>query len=639
MAEKVEFILSADDQASSKIKTVESSFSSIQQTAGASALAFGAIGAAGTLAVKGMMDASIQAEQTKVAFEVMMGSAEGADKMIRDLTTFAINTPFELAGIKENAKLLMNFGLAAQDVLPTLQMLGDVSGGDKMRMDSLTLAFAQVSAAGKLSGQDLLQMVNAGFNPLQIMSEKTGKSMSALRDEMSKGKITFEQVKKAFQDVTGEGGKFHDMMIKQSKTLGGLISNVSDSIGQMAIKMGDALLPQAKEVAIWFNQIISAVGNMDPELLGLIGRTVAVATGFALVAAAVLGLVAMLNPVTIAVGLITAAVAALYMAWETNFGGIKDLTGKMVQWITDHWQQISAITTETWNAILAFFKDTLDKIWKAIGPVVSDMWTTFQEWWDKIQKLWEKYGGTITMVFKAWIAVLQTAWNVFWTAFSTIFQAAWAYFKGIISIALDLLNGEWGAAWNDMLTMFSGIWDAIQRNLGGYLDAIGKKLSEWWGDIVKWLDEKFGKPLTAAWKGIWDGLNNILAPIIAGIKNTIDGLIKSIQWILDAPGKLAGAASSIASSAATAIGNLNPFKGPKAAGGPVDSNSTYLVGENGPELLSLGNSGGFITPNHALGGGGSTIVINMNGPISDKQVAMQYAEIMFNKFKLSAAAF
>ena len=142
------------------------------------------------------LKASSDFEQAGVQFGVMLGDAKKAQRLVNEIQDMANVTPFETQDLLDASKTLLNFGINVQDILPDLRMLGDIAGGDKQRMQSLTLAFSQMSSAGRLMGQDLLQMINAGFNPLQVISEKTGKSMAVLKDEMSKGKISVEM--KAF---------------------------------------------------------------------------------------------------------------------------------------------------------------------------------------------------------------------------------------------------------------------------------------------------------------------------------------------------------------------------------------------------------------------------------------------------------
>lgn len=153
------------------------------------------------------------------------------------------------SGLQDNARLLLNFNAVAEnEVVPTLKMLGDITGGDKQRMDSLTLAFAQSASAGRLMGQDLLQMINAGFNPLQVMADKTGKSIGVLKDEMSKGKITTEMVVQAFKDATAEGGKFYGLMNDQSQSKAGLESTKKDNLEILSRTISDRAMPALKEL-------------------------------------------------------------------------------------------------------------------------------------------------------------------------------------------------------------------------------------------------------------------------------------------------------------------------------------------------------------------------------------------------------
>lgn len=175
-----------------------------------------------------------QMENYQAGFSALLGSAEKSTKMVKELQEMAAKTPFELTDLAEASQTLLAFGMTAEDIIPTLKNIGDVSLGNKERFKALSLAFAQVQAAGKLTGQDLLQMVNAGFNPLQEISKKTGKSLSELKDEMSDGAISAQDVADAFKSATAEGGRFNGAMEKQSKTLTGQFSTLKDNFSQLS---------------------------------------------------------------------------------------------------------------------------------------------------------------------------------------------------------------------------------------------------------------------------------------------------------------------------------------------------------------------------------------------------------------------
>lgn len=220
--------------------------------AGALGLTFGAAGI-----IKGVVSLGAEMEQTRVTFETMLGSADAAAKFITDIEKTAAATPFDSITLQNQAKLLLNFGASAESIIPSLTMLGDVSGGNKARFEGLTLAYAQVRSQGRLMGQDLLQMINAGFNPLQAISEKTGKSMAVLKKEMEKGGISFAMVEGAFKQVTSEGGRFFNLMQKQSETLAGRWSTLVDNTQRLGTKIGTALLPSLGRTVNFFADLLN----------------------------------------------------------------------------------------------------------------------------------------------------------------------------------------------------------------------------------------------------------------------------------------------------------------------------------------------------------------------------------------------
>lgn len=205
------------------------------------------------------LKASSDFEQAQVAFGVMLGDAEKASRLVNQLQDMANVTPFETQDLLDASRVLLNFGIQLEDLLPDLQMLGDISGGNREKMRSMTLAFAQMSSAGRLMGQDMLQMVNAGFNPLQQISEETGKSMAVLKKEMEEGKISVDMVQQAFKNATTEGGRFHGMMEQQSQTLEGVTSTMSDAYTLMTRSISDMALPAIKEQIVETTKLIEKI--------------------------------------------------------------------------------------------------------------------------------------------------------------------------------------------------------------------------------------------------------------------------------------------------------------------------------------------------------------------------------------------
>ena len=172
------------------------------------------------------------------AIQTLLGSKEKADELMSQVREYAKISPLEFSDVTQATQMMLGFNIEAEKVPRYLQAIGDVSMGDTQRFNSLTLAFFQMSAAGKLMGQDFNQMVGQGFNPLQFMTEKTGKSMAQLKEEMSKGAISAEMVQQAFIDATSAGGKFYQMSENASKTINGQLSMMQDAMDTAFNELG-----------------------------------------------------------------------------------------------------------------------------------------------------------------------------------------------------------------------------------------------------------------------------------------------------------------------------------------------------------------------------------------------------------------
>ena len=176
----------------------------------------------------------------EASFTSLLQSGSKAKTLLAELTKFGAETPTELADLAKASQTLLSFGVSGEKIMPIIKQLGDISGGSGEKMRALSLAFAQMSSTGKLMGQDLLQMINQGFNPLQEISRTTGRSMKELKEAMSQGAISAEMVADAFRTATEEGGLFYKNLEGQSATLRGQLGQLSDAYTQMLNKIGES---------------------------------------------------------------------------------------------------------------------------------------------------------------------------------------------------------------------------------------------------------------------------------------------------------------------------------------------------------------------------------------------------------------
>lgn len=177
-------------------------------------------------------------QQLEVAFRTMLNNKILADQLMSDVVEFAAITPFELSEVASGAKSLLAFGVSAKDILPTLKSLGDVSAGLSVPIERLILNFGQVKTQAQLTGRELRDFNIAGVPLISELAKNLGVAEEKISEMVSAGNIGFEDVAKAFQTMTQEGGRFANLMSEQSKTITGQVSNLKDAWNQMLNEIG-----------------------------------------------------------------------------------------------------------------------------------------------------------------------------------------------------------------------------------------------------------------------------------------------------------------------------------------------------------------------------------------------------------------
>lgn len=246
--------VSQQQQAERATRGTESSMSNMQkmllQIGGTTALI--ALG-------KQVIDVRAEMQMLEQSFDVLLGGKDVSNFMSQ-LKQFAVDSPLSLTGVANAAQTLLGFNVEADKTIPIIKQIGDISMGNEERFKSLTLAFAQMSATGKLMGQDLLQMINAGFNPLQEISSKTGKSIADLKKEMENGSISSQMVADAFASATAQGGRFYGMTEKQAQGVKGLQAQLDGGLQDAFNEIGQS---QEGIIAGGYKMSISLVENYD----------------------------------------------------------------------------------------------------------------------------------------------------------------------------------------------------------------------------------------------------------------------------------------------------------------------------------------------------------------------------------------
>ena len=571
--------------------------------------------AAGTAVVVGLgkvgLEYNNQMESYMTNFTTLLGSTEAAAKKVEELKKMAAATPFGMEDLAQATQTLLSFGIQADKTTPILKALGDVSLGNKDRFQSLALAFGQVSSAGKLTGQDLMQMINAGFNPLNEISKRTGETMEQLRDRMSKGGISAKEVEQAFIDATSAGGQFENGMQSASKTTEGLISTLKDNakalVGEVFQPISNTikndLLPAAlgyiQELTDSFRDkgltgLVNAVGDILDKIMGkvksegpkiinaafelvnqIIDRLTKslpefVKTGTEIIESVINGL----NNTLPKLGPIAAEVAPLIV--KTIISYKMTLLDTGIQIIVAIVDGLAKEMPSIMNTMQDGLTRLLDTILSNLPRFLDSAWQIIKSLVDGLLNNMDKVVDAITQIINAlvtWIAdhldyIIQAAIKIIGALIQGLIGALPTLIANLPKIVMAIVNGI-GAAVSEVfqigVKIVQGLWDGI------------KSLGNW-----------FGQQITGFFSGIIDGAKKMLgihspSRVFAGIgENIALGLAEGLR---DSAGIVQAAMDYITPTA----GNITMgMDAASVAGRVADSNGGYMPWiDNRPIILTL----------------------------------------------------
>ena len=530
---------------SSLSKKISNGFSSIGKVAtkAGTALTVGLttpLIALGTAGVK----YNAQMEDFQANLTTLLGSADKASEMLNTLKEMANTTPFETTDLLEATQMMLGFGLQDDKTTGYLQTLGDISMGNSEKLMSLTRAFSQIGASGKATMEDINQMIDAGFNPLQIMSEKTGKSMATLRDEVSEGKVSFEDIAGAMQTATSEGGRYYNAMEKASQTMNGKLSTAMDALNTALGNLTQSLLPIVTQVVEKITEWANAFANLDQEtqatilkiagilavagpILSIIGKISSgigtlisigskIGKVFSVGSTAIklLGsaLAFLTSPIGIIIAVVGALVGVIIYLWNTNenfrnaiinaWNAVCDFFRGIPGFFQGIWENVKNAFMTAWNSILIFFTET-----------VPNAFSAFINFWIQL-------GESIKNIFlNAWNAII---------AFFTETVPQWI--QNIITWFQQLpynIGIFIGQVFGHIANFGVNAWNWVTTELPQIIQGIIQWFAELPGNIWNWLVETANK--IAEWgKNIWDTATT-------WVSNTINNIV---NWFAELPGRI-----------------------------------------------------------------------------------------------------
>ena len=338
-------------------------------------VAFTALGIAGAGAIVGLTKMAGQFEQTQIAFTTMLGSAEEADKLLKELADFAARTPFTIPGIEKNAKLLLAMGIETEKLLPTLKALGDVSAGLSVPLERIALNFGQVKTQAKLTGRELRDFNIAGVPLIQEIAKNMDLTEKEVKELVSAGTIGFDEVEKAFITMSSEGGKFFDLMEAQSRTLLGRLSNIQDSFIKLARIMGNVFLPAAKGAAQQIETLV-ALAEEHPTIAKFAAVFLGVGVALALIIGPVTILLALLPFIVTALTAVSIAGLPVWLAAIAITAAFVGLIAIVVlvidvfRMLKENMDEFKIGVAKIWNDIIGFFEAGVNRVISTINFLI-----------------------------------------------------------------------------------------------------------------------------------------------------------------------------------------------------------------------------------------------------------------------------
>lgn len=220
--------------------------------------------------------------------QTLLGGVDKAEAKIKELSDMAAKTPFELPTLADATQTLLAFGVKAEDSTGILKSLGDISLGNASKLETLTRSYGKMSSTGKVTLENVQMMIDAGFNPLNLIAERNHMTMESLYEALSDGKVPFDELTWAIKKATSEGGQFYNGMETASKTLTGRLSTLKENWSAFLAlltkpayeTLRDTVLPSAidmvDKLTASFNESgLQGVLNTFSDEVGKLGKSIA----------------------------------------------------------------------------------------------------------------------------------------------------------------------------------------------------------------------------------------------------------------------------------------------------------------------------------------------------------------------------
>ncbi|MBD2705617.1 hypothetical protein IC229_33725 [Spirosoma sp. BT702] len=439
-----------------------------------------------TLPLAGLAGAGLKAasdmEQAGVSFRVLLKDANLAAQTVNDLKSFAATTPFEFSDVQSGAKQLLAYGFAVGDLKTLLTDAGNLASGFGVEIGEVTRVLGRLKSGDFGEAFERLRDFGIGRDVLEAKGLKFDKS------GQFQGSV--QQAFSVIQGIIRE--RFGGQMEEQSKTLGGIASNIKDSFTFALADIGTQLVKtfNLKEVG---TGLASGINKIRDGFLSLPAPIQQASVMFGAAAAAA-------GPLSLAIGTIIKLLPEIRLGFAALTGpvglAVAAVAGAAIL-IVANWDSIKKILTDSgiWQTVTTLVSDAMNSVKSLFSAATSF-----------VKGVWGLFGGTITQIIKGAFTAISGIISGAFTAIAAIFTTATGVLSGIIKVFTGIFTLDWTTLKEGLQNITVSIWNGILGIFVAGVKAVGGVLT---GFLEQIGADKFAAAFAAKLKVVTDGANDL----------------------------------------------------------------------------------------------------------------------------------
>nr|UXE44390.1 hypothetical protein Hi04_10k_c2220_00024 [uncultured bacterium] len=434
--------------------------------------------------LKGGVEIGAKIDRATVAMEGFYGSTEKAKEAAIGVAEWAANTTLDLPTAESAATKLTQMGVSADQLIPTLKTLSDLSQGNAEKFELLAGVYGKMKSIGSGEWKDIRKLAAAGIPIFDQLAKNMGVTKDQLKALSKDGSIGLREIQQAMKDLTDQGGQFEGATARQAATLDGAWGKLKNNVALLGFTIIDA-----------FDEAFNAKGALN---------------SLASIAESVRGYVA---PVI-----------------KESFEFIAESIESVKEHAEPVFEEVWKVAVDAFNAI----EPVALSVWEAITGGAGTLWET-------VQPTLAQFGGVVVDYFN----FAKAAAGALAEAVGIGLSAAFEFLQPIISFTAELIGGIFTQSLTDAGNLMSWLSDMFveaeydvthwQEGLTIAFTAVELGAVTMFNDISYWLTEAMPQYLDwfgRNWQNIFTDILSATASIFGNLADNVKSNLSSIwDWI------------------------------------------------------------------------------------------------------------